>query len=97
VAGLLGMGLGALLRSTAGGIAALFGLLFALQFVAALLPGDLSTEVGKYLPSTAGLAVTTVYPDPSTSLAPWPGFGVFCLYAAVLLGLAAWRMRRGDA
>jgi hypothetical protein len=41
--------------------------------------------------------VTTVYPDPSTSLAPWSGFGVFCLYAAVLLGLAAWRMRRGDA
>jgi len=45
----------------------------------------------------AGLAVTTVRPDPASSLAPWAGFGVFCLYAAVLLSLAAVRMRRGDA
>ncbi len=34
MAGLLGLALGALLRSTAGGIAALFGLLFAVQIVA---------------------------------------------------------------
>lgn len=47
--------------------------------------------------SAAGLAVTTVHPDPATSLAPWTGFGVFCAYAAVLLGVAAVRMRRGDA
>src|SRR5262249_544200 len=37
-AGLLGLGLGALLRSTAGGIAALFRLLFALPLVAGVLP-----------------------------------------------------------
>ena len=60
VAGLIGLGLGALLRSTAGGIAALFGLLFALQIVAGFLPGSWSDDVGKYLPSTAGLAVTSV-------------------------------------
>jgi ABC-2 type transport system permease protein len=35
VAALIGLGLGALLRSTAGGIAALFGLLFAAQLAAA--------------------------------------------------------------
>src|SRR5262249_60862506 len=34
VAALLGLGLGALLRSTAGAIAALFGVLFAVQLVA---------------------------------------------------------------
>lgn len=48
-------------------------------------------------PATAGQAVTIVHTDPASSLAPWAGFGVFCLYAAVVLGLAAWRMRRGDA
>jgi len=37
-----------------------------------------------------------VHPDLASSLPPWTGFGVFCLYAAVLLGLAALRMRRGD-
>ena len=97
VAALLGLGLGALLRSTAGGISALFGLLFAVQIAAGFLPGSLSSEVGKFLPATAGQAVTFVHPDPASSLAPWTGFGVFCLYAAVVLGLAAQRMRRGDA
>ena len=97
VAGLLGLGLGGLLRSTAGGISALFGLLFAVQIVAGFLPGSWSQDVGRYLPGQAGLAVTTVRPDPASSLSPWAGFGVFCLYAAVLLGLAAVRMRRGDA
>ncbi len=97
VAGLLGLALGALLRGTAGGIAALFGLLFAVQIVAGFLPGRLSDEIGKYLPGVAGLAVTMVRPDPVTSPPPWTGFGVFCGYAAVLLGLAAVRMRRGDA
>ena len=97
VAGLIGLALGALLRSTAGGISALFGLLFALPIVAGFLPGSLSDEIGKFLPATAGLAVTTVHPDPASSLSSWTGFGVFCLYAAVLLSLAALRLRRGDA
>jgi len=97
VAGLLGLALGTLLRSTAGGIAALFGLLFAIPIVVGFLPGGLSDEIGKYLPGAAGLAVTAVHPDPATSLGPWTGFGVFCAYAAVLLGFAAVRMRRGDA
>ena len=51
VAGLLGLALGTLLRSTAGGIAALFGLLLAVQIVAGLLPGNWSGDVGKYLPA----------------------------------------------
>ena len=97
VAALLGLALGALLRSTAGGIAALFGLLFAVPILVGFLPGSLADEIGKYLPGTAGLAVTSVHPDPATSLAPWTGFGVFCAYAVVLLGFAAARMRRGDA
>jgi len=97
VTGLLGLALGALLRSTAGGISALFGLFFALPIVAGFLPGSWSDDIGKYLPSTAGVAVTTVHPDPASSLAPWAGLGVFCLYAAVLLGFAALRTRRGDA
>jgi hypothetical protein len=41
--------------------------------------------------------VLTPHPDPASSLPAWTGFGVFCLYAAIFLGLAAIRMRRGDA
>jgi ABC-2 type transport system permease protein len=53
VAGLLGLGLGTLLRSTAGGISALFGLLFGLQLVGGFLPGSWSDDVGKYMPAAA--------------------------------------------
>ena len=97
VAGLLGLALGALLRSTAGGVAALFGLLFAVPLLVSFLPGSLSDDIGKYMPGAAGQAVTMVHTDAATSLAPWTGFGVFGAYALVLLGLAALRMRRGDA
>jgi ABC-2 type transport system permease protein len=94
--GLLGLGLGALLRNTAAAIASLFGLLFALQIVVGFLPDSWSDKIYKYLPAPAGIAVTSARPDPA-SLGPWTGLGVFCLYAAVVLGLAAWQLRRGDA
>jgi len=94
--GLLGLGLGALIRNAAGGIAALFGLLYGLPLAAGFLPGSMAADVSKYLPSDAGQAVTTVRPDP-TMLQPWTGFAVLCAYAAVLLAISAMRMRRGDA
>jgi ABC-2 type transport system permease protein len=93
--GLLGLALGALLRNTAAGTAALFGVLFGLQIVVGFLPATLADRVSRYLPTPAGVAVTNVRPDPA-SLGPWSGFGLFCLYVAVLLGLAAWQLRRRD-
>lgn len=96
VAGLLGLGLGALLRNTAAAIGSLLGVLFGFQILASFLPANWSDAINKYLPAPAGIAVTAVKPD-SFSLAPWSGFGLFCLYAAVVLGLAARRMRHGDA
>ena len=94
--GLLGLGLGAVLRSTAGGVAGLFGLLFGPQLLAGLLPEAWSDRIYPYLPVPAGAAVANVQPD-SAALAPWPGFGLFCLYTAVVLALAAWQLRRRDA
>jgi ABC-2 type transport system permease protein len=94
--GLLGLGLGALLRGTAAAVGALFGLLFAPQILVGFLPSTWSDQLYGYLPAPAGIAVTNVRQDP-VSLAPWTGFGVFCLYTAILLALAAWRMRHRDA
>jgi len=94
--GLLGLGLGALLRNTAGGISALFGLLFAPQLVLGLVPESVSDSAYRYLPAPAGAAVSSVHQDP-LALGPWTGFGLFCLYTAVVLGLAAWQLRRRDA
>ena len=90
--GLLGLGLGALLRNTAGAIASLFGVLFGLQIVVGFLPASLADTISRYLPTPAGVAVTNVRPDPA-SLGPWAGFG---LYTAITLGLAAWLLRRRD-
>ena len=95
VVGLLGLGLGALIRNAAGAIAALFGLLYGLPLAASFLPASMAADVTKYLPASAGQAVTTVQPDP-TMLQPWTGFGVLCAYAAVLIAVSAARMRRGD-
>lgn len=93
--GLLGLGLGALLRSTAGATAALFGVLFGLPIVVGLLPGTWSDQVSRYLPGPAGIAIANVRPDP-ISLGPWTGFGLLCLYSAIVLGVAAWLLRRRD-
>ena len=97
VAGLLGLALGALLRSTAAAVSTLLALLFAFPILAGFLPESWSDDVAKYLPTNAGLAVTAVHPDPTTSLSPWIGFGIYCLYAAALTAAGALRMRRGDA
>jgi ABC-type transport system involved in multi-copper enzyme maturation permease subunit len=94
--GLLGLGLGALLRSTAGAVAGLFGVLFAPQLLTGLLPAAWSDRIYPYLPVPAGVAVTAVRPDPA-ALTPWIGFGVLCLYVAAVLALVAWRLRRRDA
>ena len=95
--GALGVGLGALLRNTAGAISAFVALLFVLPGVAALLPGDLGASIGPYLPLNAGAAVATAQLDGRDLLAPWTGFGVLCVYVAVVVGLAAWRLARADA
>jgi ABC-2 type transport system permease protein len=94
--GLLGLGLGALLRSTAGAVAGLLGLLFGPQLLVGLLPADLSDQLYRYLPVPAGAAVANVQPDPLV-LSPWAGFGLFCCYTALVLALAAWRLAGKDA
>jgi ABC-2 type transport system permease protein len=94
--GLLGLGLGALLRSTAAAVAGLIGFLFGPQLLSGLLPAAWSDTLYPYLPVPAGAAVANLRPDPA-ALAPWAGFGLFCLYTAVILALAAWQLRRRDA
>jgi ABC-type transport system involved in multi-copper enzyme maturation permease subunit len=96
VVALLGLGLGAILRHTAGGVAGVLGLLLGPQILTGFLPADLADDIYRWLPSPAGLAITTARSDPSL-LAPWAGFALFLAYAVVLLALAAWCLRRRDA
>jgi ABC-2 type transport system permease protein len=93
--GLFGLGLGAILRSTAGGISALAGILFVLPPLMNVLPSSWNNAVSPYLPSNAGQAIMqSGHPD--HTLAPWTGLGVFAAYTAVAIAIAAIQLRRRD-
>jgi ABC-2 type transport system permease protein len=93
--GLLGLALGTILRSTAGAVAALFGLLFGLPIVAAFLPAHTAEQVIRYLPDPAGTVILNADPDPGT-LGPWTGLALLAGYVVVGLALGAWRLQRSD-
>lgn len=93
--GLLGMGLGALMRSVPGAITTLFGVMFLLAMVAALLVPDSWSDVVQYLPSEAGDAFTAATQS-EDKLSPGAGLAVFCGYIAAVVGAAAWRIKRSD-
>ena len=97
VLGALGVGLGALTRSTAGGISAFVGLLFVLPGITALLPASVADSVGPYLPLNAGFTVATSTFEGPSHLSTWGGFAVFCGYTAIILVAAAVQLVRRDA
>jgi ABC-type transport system involved in multi-copper enzyme maturation permease subunit len=98
VLGILAVALGALVRNTAGGIAAFVGLLFVLPGIVALLPSSTGDAIGPYMPLNAALTVATSTFDPgSHHLGTWTGFAVFCGYTAVAVAAAAVGLVRRDA
>lgn len=94
--GLLGIGLGTIIRRTAGAITSFVGLLMIVPLVASFLPASWNNHFAKYLPAKAGMAVFNVNPDP-TSLSPWTGFVVLLLYGAVTLAVGGLLLTRNDA
>jgi ABC-2 type transport system permease protein len=96
VLGLFGLGLGVMIRTGTGAIAALFGLLFVPQILAELLPHSWQTTIVPYLPMEAGSQIFSLRHQ-SGALQPWPGFGVFCLYAVVVLAAGFVLIGRRDA
>jgi ABC-2 type transport system permease protein len=97
VLGLFSLAIGALVRHTAGAITGVIAFVLVLAPLAQLLPGSLGKHVHAYMPSEAGHLIGQAHQAKSDLLTPWQGFGVFCLWTAVLLGLAAWLLNRRDA
>jgi ABC-2 type transport system permease protein len=95
VMGVFGLGIGAIVRHTAGGIVTLVGILFVLPPILGLLPSSWSNAINPYLPSSAADALWTITPEAHT-LSPWAGFALFCGYAAVALAIAAILLVRRD-
>jgi ABC-2 type transport system permease protein len=100
--GLLGVGLGAIVRHTAAAIAILVGGVY----LAAQLVGAVAQGAAAFMPVLIiGNSLTATKPEncpPHAALCPhflsaWAGLGMLCLYAAVALGAGAWLLARRDA
>ena len=95
--GVFAVALGFIVRSTAGGIATLVGLLLVLPGVGQVLPASWQHHTLPYLPSNAGSSMFTVTPEDPSALSPGMGLLVLCLWVAVALATAAVLVRRRDA
>ncbi|HWF25567.1 MAG TPA: hypothetical protein VG275_08975 [Solirubrobacteraceae bacterium] len=86
--GLFAMGLGAILRSTAAGIATFAGIMFVIPPLISILPASVANSIDPYLPSNAGQAMMQIGHHANT-LSPGAGLAVFAGYVAVVIGAAA--------
>ena len=96
---LLALGLGAVLRHSAGTITGVLGLLLLLPIALQLISLDWVQDVMTYLPLPAATAFLAVNPEYSMAggLTAWQGAGVVAAYAAVALTAGAVALRRRDA
>ena len=94
--GVLAVAFGFLIRSTAGGIATLFGLLLVLPGIGQLLPSSWQPHLLPYLPSNAGSSIYSTHTDP-IALSPGAGLLVLCVWVIVALAAAAVLVKRRDA
>jgi ABC-2 type transport system permease protein len=97
VLGLFALAIGALIRHTAGAITTVIGVVFVLPILSGLLPGSWGAHIDAYLPEQAGSLIDEAHQQSGQLLSPWQGFGVFCLWTAVLLIIAGFLLVRRDA
>jgi ABC-2 type transport system permease protein len=91
---LFGLGLGTIIRHSAGAIAAYAGLVTVLPYILLALPGNLA----RFAPETMlASSVAAVRPQPHYLPPGWAGFGLMALYSAVTLVLGGWLLSRRDA
>ena len=101
--GLVGLGLGAVIRHTAAAVAVLVGGVY----VAAQFIGFIAHGAAGYMPILiVGNSLSTTKPVSCGSggaaacphfLPPWAGLAMLCLYAAVALAAGGWLFARRDA
>jgi ABC-2 type transport system permease protein len=92
--GLIGLGIGAIVRHAAGAIAVVVGIVFALPVIFLAFPAGLQHTVERFLPEIIAENSLTAVKHVSPSLPPWAGLGMLGLYAAVTLAAgrcAGWR------
>jgi len=91
--GLLGVGLGAIIRHTPAAVAVLVGGVY----VAGTALVGLSKSAGSYGPVSIVANSLTTTKRLAHALPPWAGLGMLCLYAALALGIGGLLLARRDA
>jgi regulation of enolase protein 1 (concanavalin A-like superfamily) len=99
---LFGLGLGTVLRRSAGAITATVALVLLPAIVGTFLPLSAAKALMLATPA-AGFAIqrakepTDTLVEPWAAIGHWTGFGVLFLYTAAALGVGFWSLRRRDA
>ena len=89
---LLGLGVGAIVRHSAGAMAIVFTLLFGPFIIAAMVPESTWRAMMGHAP-TAGLSGQ----EHGAPVGPWDGMGVTAAWAVAALAVGGWLTRRRDA
>lgn len=96
VTGAMCVGLGTIVRRTAGGISLFVAVFFVLPGLVEILPSDTANGISPFLPSNAGSAVAQALHE-AHQFSPWGGFALFCGYTIVVIAIAARLLRSRDA
>jgi ABC-2 type transport system permease protein len=93
---LISLGIGAIIRHTAGAICAMVGVVFVLPLLFSPLSSSIRNTAQKFLPDLMRNSLTSVKPV-AHLLSPGPTFGLLCAYAMIALAAGAWALARRDA
>jgi ABC-2 type transport system permease protein len=93
--GLFAMGLGAMMRNTAAGIATFAGIMYVIPPLISIFPSSIANSIDPYLPSNAGQAMMQIGHHAHT-LSPGAGLAVFVAYVAAVIAAAAVLLVRRD-
>jgi ABC-2 type transport system permease protein len=96
VSALLGLGFGAIIRHTAGGVGALVATLLLLAVVCIALPSHWNTRIGRFTPALAAYQVTALHPSASL-FSPAVSMLILIAWPVAVLAVAALLITRRDA
>ncbi len=95
--GLIGLGVGVLIRHTAAAISTVVGVLFVLPLILVPLGTSIQNAAGQFMPMLIAENSLTAVKPVTHSLSPGVGFAVLGVYAAAALGAGGWALARRDA
>lgn len=95
--GLMSLGVGFIVRHTAGAISLMLALVYVVSGMASLIPGVAGEWIEKLMPGNAGPSVAIPVAFNPTLLDAWAGYGVFLAETAAVLAIAWALVSRRDA